>query len=912
MGSSASTLISTIEEELELSPILRADFATIVNLLNDRPKKTAAALEKLLIISYKEKNNALIGSPYSGIVPEISHALKIDTYPLIVKKTAMAIVYNLTLANENKEYLGSKRLGLVYGIVHRLKDEDDEIFLHALRSVHNLSSCERNKPFLGSDELGLINLLVYIAKTQQHDAINEAMLSLWNLSKYWIATIPNQSLMLSLVNSLQRKDEVTKFKAMETLSYMAENGTTEDILALLKMKAHITILRMIREVGPDRVYWDGIGYISMAITFLMNLARCPLSVIPLKRSDTINYMLPIIRCLSNGVECIKATFIIIFLIGKEELALENLSLPDLDCIEPLEMIIHLLRKVVEVKDTDDLTYTIFNLRLLLSTIIVLLVSDHNKAKLSRTPLLKLLLKILNAFINNDPPYINVRGISAGGGGEDLTVAELAIESMLQFSFIHSSNADLQSQLMTTESGVFLVMNEVSKMESLGLVARQHASMLMFRLSPLNTFTHSNPTTPKNGRLKKHSPTNSFSESMEFNRISRPSSASSSPQHRNNQTFFGSTSAASSLLSTKQSDLSHIFLSYDDTLLANCEIVYELRHALIKSGYDVWTHKEGSSICKASGQDEDHAYHITAAAISLASSFIICVSHQYKESASLHMEANHLFQLSKYRKIRIHYVMLQHIYTPLSKNIQCDGWLGDMVISNNISTKTGIVNNNYNNYNNNNNNEKAKERIVPNIWYPLWDTSKLNSTVDNIIKSIGNTARLEPTSTSSTFLPSFMVKVSSSNSLDSNHSNNNNSNDNNQNDDERFSDEKSIQLPVNKLKDLNIVSVSDDFDNIQLKTDDDIHNNNNYLSNLHSTSPLTLPQIQEDQKYTIAYSYLSDTNRIQNISEMNKKLQILGIFESEDLLGLASEDIMELSLLFKKAQRKKFLELFELN
>ncbi len=65
-------------------------------------------------------------------------------------------------------------------------------------------------------------------------------------------------------------------------------------------------------------------------------------------------------------------------------------------------------------------------------------------------------------------------------------------------------------------------------------------------------------------------------------------------------------------------------------------------------------------------------------------------------------------------------------------------------------------------------------------------------------------------------------------------------------------------------------------------------------------------------YTAALEFLNTPNRVESVDAVAEKLDQLGILEADDLTSLSENDIRDFLLpLIKKAQRKKFMALFQL-
>jgi hypothetical protein len=102
------------------------------------------------------------------------------------------------------------------------------------------------------------------------------------------------------------------------LWHIAESPREEVAAALLQEGAHTAVLGFLRRAGPDRSQWPRPKLGSKAMSFLTNLASHSVAVAPLKQLCTVDVVLPVLLLSSNGCECLKAMFIVAFLVGGEE------------------------------------------------------------------------------------------------------------------------------------------------------------------------------------------------------------------------------------------------------------------------------------------------------------------------------------------------------------------------------------------------------------------------------------------------------------------------------------------------------------------------------------------------------------------------------------------------------------------
>jgi hypothetical protein len=292
----------------------------------------------------------------------------------------------------------------------------------------------------------------------------------------------------------------------------------------------------------------------------------------------------------------------------------------------------------------------YGLRVVLKACLSLALAEANKIVLARGPLLQLLVRALQLFASDAPELATSKGASAGGGGADIASAELAIELLLQLSFVYAEDEDLRTNFMTPATGLTDLLPQLRTNNKLPANSQQSAGLLM-------------------GRLTK----------------APPQAAAPSP------------SSEPAAGGTCSKNTRHVMLSYCWNAKARPEIVKSLATALRDQGYDVWRDEvctilsiscvfspscrplnflvllppsalqDGSSILHPmSGNVTD----CMAEALEKSAVVIMCVSEQYKDSANCRMEAKYASQLANNQALRILFVMMQENYTTVSKPDRC--------------------------------------------------------------------------------------------------------------------------------------------------------------------------------------------------------------------------------------------------
>jgi hypothetical protein len=209
--------------------------------------------------------------------------------------------------------------------------------------------------------------------------------------------------------------------------------------------------------------------------------------------------------------------------------------------------------------------------------------------MSSVHLIQLLVRSLSLFVEDKPALFSSIGASGEGGGADILSARYAVMTLAQLSFLHDSDADLQT-IMTPDLQLpsLLAVFAASK-KDIGDDARLQALSLAKRLTT---------KAAKNSAL--------------------------SDEH----------------LST-QHHRRHVMLSYCWASTAKPELVKALGQLLQQQGIDVWRDETGSSVV---GPINDSTDETMALAVEASSVVVICVSQRCvshvssASSAATHLQA----------------------------------------------------------------------------------------------------------------------------------------------------------------------------------------------------------------------------------------------------------------------------------
>jgi hypothetical protein len=209
---------------------------------------------------------------------------------------------------------------------------------------------------------------------------------------------------------------------------------------------------------------------------------------------------------SNGAQSLKATIISAFLARKDDAdrtrpalsaALE--SRPDATAL-----LTALLNDILERKAGEDYVYGEFNLRNILKAVLIL--SSHSSARsqfIKDLSLLPNIVKVLKYFVSDYPPLMTATGV-AGGGGNDIASAELAIGTLVRLSSAFETDTQLRQDYMVPPIGVLEVLLQLKGHPKLSAEAKIAVDVLVTKLQqPARSSSVSMPAEPI-ARLIEHS------------------------------------------------------------------------------------------------------------------------------------------------------------------------------------------------------------------------------------------------------------------------------------------------------------------------------------------------------------------------------------------------------------------------
>ena len=193
-------------------------------------------------------------------------------------------------------------------------------------------------------------------------------------------------------------------------------------------------------------------------------------------------------------------------------------------------------------------------------------------------LIQLLVRSLRLFVEDKPALISSTGSSAEGGGADILSARYAIMTLAQLSFLHDSDADLQTIISPDLQLPSLLAVFAASKKDIGADAPLQALSLAKRLTT---------KAAKNSAL--------------------------SDEHL-----------------SMQNQRRHVMLSYCWASTAKPELAKALGQLLQQQGIDVWRDETGSSVV---GPINDSTDEIMALAVEASSVVVICVSQRCASHAS---------------------------------------------------------------------------------------------------------------------------------------------------------------------------------------------------------------------------------------------------------------------------------------
>ena len=451
------------------------------------------ALDNLYTMSSVTENRPVMMERSSGLFPALIDVIKRDKGQERIK--ALNVIWWLTVTNDNRPIMASAEFGLLPLLVFVVGDDRGDARGPALNALQNLSASFENRPAMGERSLGIIPMATGVIKDSNQGHRVTALNIVQNLALALDISIqicnPNIGLLPELVRLL--RDDTTECRkwAVCCLGFMAFNfyGHEECGQVLVASGAHQAALNHLKAVGPNKAKWpdkNNRGYLATSLDFIMRLSSLECAVGPLKAAGALEIIPPIAAIADNGSVSLRGLFTIAFLVGKQEGTSREASLMTARA-HSLDLMLAVFQSVLDIADGTDYDFGQFRLRTMIHACLIMSISDTNKRNLATPTLLTLLMRVLTLFAENKPELIKtVQGggsSNVGGGGNDVVCAELAIETLLQLSFVHEENSALTSQFMTPATGVLSMMERLQSNTKLTKAGLRNVSALLSRLRP---------------------------------------------------------------------------------------------------------------------------------------------------------------------------------------------------------------------------------------------------------------------------------------------------------------------------------------------------------------------------------------------------------------------------------------------
>lgn len=543
-----------------------------------------------------------------------------------MRQKCLAIFMPLSLAEQCLPFLVTRDLGLLGLLVDEISKHiiDNTDFNHtSLALLWNCSMPGNLEYLLEVVPLSLLSSMMIVVDVYSTKC---ALGILVNTIGDYMKVMPNiscdssfQSIVKCLVHFVAKDEDAVRYHALGCLWNIAEMGNDLCAEELLRHGAHTVVLELVRAAGPDRALWPT-NIISWAMNFLMNLAYHEVVIEELCRLGVPDLMVPILLNHNNRSDGVKAMFVLAFLVGKDDIESSVALLRARP--ETISSLVVVLQDTLDLKFEGDFDRGTFCLKLIIKAALTLSISDENKkALILSTPLLYLLKRVIEMYLNNEPEIQDV-----GGGSEDLEAVTLAIKTLLHLSFYYQETKDLRTVFDSPELQFLDILDKLI-VSTLSPGAKLCARQLRQRLETGIEYPFPTLSCPN-----------------------RRTSGQTGPQK-------------------------HVMLSYCWHDTSRPHLVKLLSKELKSLGVEVWRDEEGSTLVPPVSGSIDHCM---AQAVQFSDTVIICVSSKYKESINCQLEANYASHLVNKGLLKLCFVMMDADYTPHSSPHYCDGWLGLLI------------------------------------------------------------------------------------------------------------------------------------------------------------------------------------------------------------------------------------------
>jgi hypothetical protein len=473
-----------------------------------------------------ENKVVMAASAELGLLPLLVDVVKEDK--ALARVQALGTLHCLSNAVENQVLMAtSTELGLMPVLVQVINEDSGEARVNALGTLWGLTLASGFQfPMATCNELGLLPLLANVAREDKGEARGRAIGIIWELRKVAslevdaackdldlcalalealadgdfrakragaealsnapksIDLVRRQDLASSVTTLWERilcdetHSESEMIDALFTLWICTQNFGAPCAPSMAQSKVPQYIAKQLSDAGPIVSAWksDSGGKYPLMLDYAMNLARHGAAVDAMKAVGFVEIASALLVHPDNGCERLKAMYIVAFLTGKDEYSQHKASVAQQhpDIIAQLVLVLENTLNRVVGKDYQPWT---FCLRLTINACQVLSISDGNKELLLKTPLLPLLVRALQMFVDGDPPIL-----FCGGGGDDVEAAELAVATITQLSFYYDSDGALQANYLTQNPNLVDLLARFIDHEEPSEGAKDNARLLIKRLS----------------------------------------------------------------------------------------------------------------------------------------------------------------------------------------------------------------------------------------------------------------------------------------------------------------------------------------------------------------------------------------------------------------------------------------------
>jgi len=431
-------------------------------------------------LSISDQNRFYMASEELGLLPLLRDVVAVSHGSVLIN--ALGTFQNLSISEETRVYISSKQLGLLPLLVDVIKEDKGVARTSALVVCHNLSFTKEILVYMASRSLGLIPLLIKLLENDVGRARIDSLDIFYNLcfaneNRVFFLASSELNLLPLVIRVIEQDQGEARIVAVALCWALV---CLENIDTMIAFGIHEVVLNLLVSAG-DSTYEEG-SCEEMSVNFFLSFARYSAAA-RATRDLSDNVLSLFTSMLSiNSVTKLKASFIISYLIGKDEALSSGEALlqrsPDI-----LPSLVSVFENTMKSEGGEGYELGVFEIPSIVSAVLALSVSDGNKAVLvASLPLLHLIIGVLEMYLDDTVGIEN-----CSGGGNDVESAEAAIEALLQLSFYFDNDEDLRCNYMTPDLKVAELMTSLLNLPSsrkfvLGSSAKHSASSLLKRLT----------------------------------------------------------------------------------------------------------------------------------------------------------------------------------------------------------------------------------------------------------------------------------------------------------------------------------------------------------------------------------------------------------------------------------------------